>query len=243
MKQVGRLMGVLVACSVAALTASLAGTAQAQTQEGQAVVQSIKGSADYSEGGGTWSKLKVGKVLKAGTVVRTADASEVDLNLKRNGPVVRLTGNSTLGLTKLLFENTGADTVIETQLDLKAGRVLGVVSKMAAASKYEVKTPSSVTGIRGTKYDISASGKVVVIEGWVMVVWVGADGKSKSFKVEAGKVFDPATQTVRDATETEKNDAKNNMPRDIPPGTEEVRYEPGKKPFVSPISPADSSAD
>ena len=69
MKQVGRLMGVLVAGSVAFLTASLARTAQAQTHEGQAVVQSIKGSADFSEGGGTWSKLKVGKVLKAGSVV------------------------------------------------------------------------------------------------------------------------------------------------------------------------------
>src|SRR5437016_2380401 len=171
MKYVGRLMGKMVPCSVAILALSLV-SLQAQTQQGSATVFGLKGSADYSDGGGTWMPLKVGKVLRAGAIIRTAPDSQVDLNLKRNGPVVRVTQNTTLGLDKILFENAGADVVIETQLDLKAGRILGKVNKTAAASKYEVKTPHSVTGIRGTEYDISADGMVVVKTGSLTVVFV-----------------------------------------------------------------------
>jgi hypothetical protein len=237
MKLNGRFVGIWAAL----FAASLALTAQAQTQEGCAEVKRIKGSADYSEGGGTWSKLYVGKVLYASAVIRTADGSEVDLSVKQNGPV-RLMPNTTLGLSKLLIEETGAETVIDTQLDLKAGRIVGEVVKMAVASKYEVKTPNSVVGVRGTaggtKYDISASSKVVVLEGWVMVVFVDSSGKTTTYRVDAGQTFDPTTQTVRASTEQEIQDAKEAMPPAYPAAVVAApQYEP---PFVSPASPKDA---
>ena len=40
----------------------------------------------------------------------------VDLFLDQNGPLVRLTENTTLGIDKLNYDQTGVDTVIETQL-------------------------------------------------------------------------------------------------------------------------------
>jgi hypothetical protein len=237
MKYVGRLMGKVVPCSVALLAASLV-SLHAQTQQGSATVFGLKGSADYSDGGGTWMPLKVGKVLRAGAIIRTAPDSQVDLNLKRNGPVVRVTQNTTLGLDKLLFENTGADVVIETALDLKAGRILGRVNKTAAASKYEVKTPHSVTGIRGTEYDISADGLVIVKNGSAVVVFVDAQGKSNTFVVNERQTFDPTIPGVRGATGPEIDQV--NPP---PPGTPAppfvVIYEPGREPYVSPISSED----
>lgn len=163
----------------------------AQAEVGQAIVRAVRGSASYSDGAGAWNTLKVGKVLKPGAKVRTDTASQVDLFLGDNGPVVRVTESTTLGFDKLNFENTGADTVIETQLDLSSGRILGSVKKMAAASKYEVKTPVGVAGIRGTDYDISANGVTRVLKGSVVMVY-SQPGKAPITQViNTGEQFNP----------------------------------------------------
>src|SRR5579859_5457811 len=45
--------------------------------------------------------------------------------------IVRVMENSFLGVDKLLVEKTGADAVSETQLDLRAGQILGAVKKLS----------------------------------------------------------------------------------------------------------------
>jgi hypothetical protein len=101
-----------------------------------------------------------------------------------------VTADTLLGLDKLLFENTGADTVIETRLDLKNGRILGNVKKMAATSVYEVKIPTGTVGIRGTEYDISTTGRVYVESGSVLVHYTDtATGITTDYTVNAGQVF------------------------------------------------------
>jgi hypothetical protein len=178
----------------AAVLVGVLAMASAQAVEtGKAVVRSLKGAADYSEGGGAWAPLKQGMTLKPGTLIKTGNDACVDLFLDRNGPLVRLMENTTLGLDKLCFEPTGADTVIETQLDLKAGKIVGIVKKLAATSKYEVKTPNGVAGIRGTEYIISATGEVQVIDGSVVVVYVKPDGTVQTAVVNKGQKFNPST--------------------------------------------------
>jgi hypothetical protein len=86
--------------------------------------------------------------------------------------VVRIWANSAMGIDKLSMMQTGADTVSETQLDLKQGRITGNVKKMSAASKYEVKLPNGVAGVRGTLFDIQAIGIVKVYVGSMVVAWV-----------------------------------------------------------------------
>ena len=68
--------------------------------------------------------------------------------------LVRLYENTVLSVDKITSLNTGADVVSETQLDLRAGHILGTVKKMSAASHYEVKLPNGVAAIRGTTFDI-----------------------------------------------------------------------------------------
>jgi hypothetical protein len=191
MKETSKFVRV-ISC-VALLVGSMAFAQAAQV--GKAVVRSVTGAAECSEGG-AWKALKVGQELRPGTVVRTANDSTVDLFLDQNGPMVRLAENTTLGIEKLNFEATGIDTIIETQLDLKSGRVIGIVKKLSATSKYEIKTPNGVAGIRGTHYVISADGTVNVIEGQVVVVYVKADGGVVTQVVNAGERFNPATQRV-----------------------------------------------
>jgi len=147
-------------------------SAHASAQKGS--VRAIHdGAAEISsDSGKTWRKANVGASVSAHSMIRTDATATVDVFLGDNGPVVRVTKGTTLGFDKLDAEDTGVEKVIETQLDLKNGRILGNVKKMAAASKYEVKTPNGVAGIRGTEYSISADGVVHVVSGTVVVVYI-----------------------------------------------------------------------
>jgi hypothetical protein len=110
--------------------------------------------------------------------------------------IIRIFQSSVLSVDKLTMERNGVDEVAETQLDLRAGQILGTVKKLSTASKYEVKIPNGVAGIRGTIYLISASGVVDVLKGSVVVAVVAADGSVTTRVVSAGHSFDPATGMV-----------------------------------------------
>ena len=181
---------------VAVMAGTIALTSAQAAQVGKATVRKIDGDAKYSDGG-AWIALKKGQELQPGLVVRTASDSSVVLDLKQNGPTVLLVENTTLGLDKLNFEETGVDTVIETQLDLKSGRIVGIVNKLSATSKYEIKTPNGVAGIRGTDYSIGADGTVYVMKGSAVVVFVKSDGTVVTQVVNAGEMFNPGTQKVQ----------------------------------------------
>jgi hypothetical protein len=194
MKQIGSVSRVL-AYAVAVVCAAIVSSAQA-VEVGKAVVRKVAGSAQFAEGA-NWLPLKSGQVLKPGSVVRTANDSFVDLFMDENGPLVRLLENTTLGVDKLNYEITGVDTVAETQLDVKSGKIVGIVKKLAGASKYEVKTPNGVASIRGTEYVIAATGEVSVLSGAAVVVYVKSDGTVVTQVVNAGDMFDPASGTTK----------------------------------------------
>jgi hypothetical protein len=111
--------------------------------------------------------------------------------------VVRIWANTALGIDKLTTMETGADNVTETQLDLKQGRITGSVKKMSAASKYEVKLPNGVAGVRGTVFDIQAVGIVKVYIGSMVVAWV--DPKTQNVTTQTvmgGQAYDAPNNAV-----------------------------------------------
>lgn len=193
MKRFGQFVSKLAACGVAWAVASMVLPAQAAQQEGVARVAAIRnGTAQYATDASNWKNLKVGDKLKAGATIKTDTMAVVDLFLKDNGPVVRVTPDTTLALTTLNFEKTSDEVIINTELGLSSGRILGKVKTLAAASKYEVRTPVGTCGIRGTIYDISADGKITVIEGTVVVRYISQPGVAVvTFVVQAGQQFDP----------------------------------------------------
>lgn len=197
MKKFGSLSK-LVALTVFA--GAIAWPGMVQAKPGKAVVRALQGTADYTEqdSGGSWDALSQGQVLFAGSTIRTGSGeSQVDLYLGINGPVVRITKETTLAIDTLSYERTGLETVIETGLDLKEGRILGRVKKMAETSRYEVQTPNGVAGIRGTKYDISTlTGLVRVLEGIILYVWRDPNGALQNFTINAGQAFNPQTGSV-----------------------------------------------
>ncbi|MSU20030.1 MAG: hypothetical protein EXS30_01380 [Pedosphaera sp.] len=179
-----------MACGVA--VAGMLVSSSAQAAVGKAVVRAVRGTAEFSDQAGAWKPLKVGKVLGPGSSVRAGVSSQADLFLGENGPVVRVTSDTTLALNRLEIDRNGADVVIETMLDLKTGTILGNVKKLAAASKYEVKTPYTVCAIRGTEYQISADGVHHVITGSVMIAYTNPkSGAVTTHTVNEGQSFVP----------------------------------------------------
>lgn len=116
---------------------------------GAAVVKKVVGTATYADakGGGP---LKESDTLLQGTTITTGAGSYVDLDMGLNGNALRVEADSSLTLTKLDFIRAG-EVIVNTELDVKRGStVANVVNKLSKASKYEVKTPAGVAGIRGT---------------------------------------------------------------------------------------------
>ena len=64
--------------------------------------------------------------------------------------VIRLWGNTVLAVDKLTQFDTGVQTVSDTELDLRAGRIFFNVKKMSATSQFIIKIPNGVAGIRGS---------------------------------------------------------------------------------------------
>src|SRR5690348_6222727 len=81
-------------------------------------------------------------------------------------------------------------------MDLKAGSILGTVKKLTPNSKYEVKIPNGVAGIRGTIFWLSASGILRVVDGSVVMAYVGSGGNVITQVVNFGEQFDINTGLV-----------------------------------------------
>jgi hypothetical protein len=216
---------------VCAMTFAFALSVVADTKEIKAKVTRIKGSARYSADATNWKPLKVGQSLGAGMVVQTAANSYVDLVLGADEVVkmapriaetfsvrpppesafepvvspdsVRVFADSVLAIDKLTSTKTGMDDIRETQLDLRAGSVFGKVKKMSAASKYEIKLPNGVAGIRGTVYMVSDKGVVSVLVGSVVVSIVGPNGSVVTQVVNGGYQYDPSSGALTPLTDVQ----------------------------------------
>ena len=228
-----RVVDLIVGVAVLGLAASL----PAQIP-GKAEVRAIKGSATYSAAGAAPARLKVGTVLYSGSTIKTDSGSTVDLFMGKSAGFIRVTANTTLALDKLAFTETGADTVVEVQLNLPEGTMLGNVNKLSAASKYEVKIPNGVAGIRGTRFRISSSGYVVLLDGSLIMVYVPTPGGTPIPYPLFGpppQYFSP-TEGVKPAPPDLINEVKNQGfggggPGNLPPGIPPAKG-PDPLPFI-----------
>jgi len=109
--------------------------------------------------------------------------------------VIRMWGNTVLAVDKLTQFETGVQTVSDTELDLRAGRIFFNVKKMSATSQFIIKIPNGVAGIRGTYGWIDSKGPMAIGSG-SGVISVINNGKPVTEEVNAGFQFDPDTGNV-----------------------------------------------
>ena len=223
MKQIRILLNSLVVCAVAFAMVS---TLTAETIQVKAKVVRIKGSARYKVGNGPWQELKRDQLVGAGAIVETASNSRVDLMLgEAENPrpaltigtmltyqpaygqnMVRIWEDSRMAIDTLTVTQTGADVVSETELDLQAGHIFGSVKKMSAASRYEVKIPNGVAGIRGTTYDINVDGVIKVLDGSIFLNYKDQHGNQASQVIMGLQMFDIRTGILSDLPPVDKID-------------------------------------
>ena len=122
----------------------------AETLQWRAQVQSVKGKATWNTNGGPVVPLKVNSILTAGTTIKTGPETSVDLFLGQSAGVIRVGENTTFSLDKLTVTDTGAEKAVDIQLGLPSGEMYFNVNKLSRASRYEIKVPNGVAGIRGT---------------------------------------------------------------------------------------------
>ncbi|MBI5388682.1 MAG: FecR domain-containing protein [Verrucomicrobia bacterium] len=236
-----------VGLAVAALASMVASLTAAPLHQGFAKVRYVVGQAEYAKPGGQKQKLEKGMALQPGDTIYSGAGAHVDIALGNNNGSIEVAPDSELKLDTLTWEYSGLEVVHNTQLSLSKGVVYGQVNKMNAASKYEVKTPKAVAGIRGTRYRIAANGDVTVSEGTVIISIVQPDGSIKTFTITAGNTLVAATGTIRPATDQELKDV-NTQTLDamthggydaagLDPDTKKFLNEGRQEPFVSPTLP------
>lgn len=199
MKQIGpisRLAG------VAALFALVANLSLAAAEIGKAQITGIKGSVKVDG-----QVAKVGDSINPGQQIETGSASQLNLFLGDNGPTLLVQPDSRVSFDELSFDKTGSEPVINTKINVKAGKVAGYVKKTSSQSKYIVQSPTTTAAIRGTQYQVSDDGVVAVWEGCVSVSY-----KGNNYDVCSGQKFDPSVAAVV------ANDLSNPIPSPVPPG-------------------------
>jgi hypothetical protein len=110
--------------------------------------------------------------------------------------VIRMASGTVLAVDQLTVVNTGADTVGNTELDLRAGRIFFTVKKLSASSQYIIKLPNGVAGIRGAAGSGNSDGSFDMLFGQAVVSEIGPDGQSHVVVVNGGQGFDPKNGTV-----------------------------------------------
>ena len=114
----------------------------------------IEGTTEVRIQKQAWEAGREGMVLHAGDEIRTGKDSRAELWLDDNGKtgLVEIRPETRMSLNKLELM-PGGDK--ETLLDVAVGRVLVRAGKLAGESKFEVRTPSSTAGVRGTVFEMA----------------------------------------------------------------------------------------
>jgi len=151
---------------------------------------------------GANSDIKLGTMLKEGSVILTGSDSSVDL-LFENGVVLQVQPNTEFSIDKFQLDPFNAEgldyknltnepTTSVTQMKLDVGTVLASSKKLKDGSRFEIITPIGTCGIRGTRFFVqteklkgSPTAMVGVAEG--LVEFTTPKGQSR--EVAAGETL------------------------------------------------------
>jgi len=117
----------------------------------RAVVTLVEGEVQMMAGGDhTWKSLSSNAILKGGDKVRVLDNGRLEMVLD-NRSVLRLAANSTLEL-KEVERKPEKETY---RFALSLGKMWTRVTRLLGfGSKYQVDTPTAITAVQGTVYDL-----------------------------------------------------------------------------------------
>lgn len=237
-----------VAVAILTMLTAVVLTAWGQATALKAEVRAIKGSATYSTAGGPAKPIKVGLSLPANSTIQTGPQSTVDLFLGPSAGVIRVAERSTVSISKLDQTKSGVDSVVDVQMSMPEGELYFNVNKLSQASRYEIKMPSGVAGIRGTKgrcfhrANGGTTPPIVLLDGRLVFVHVPVGGEPKAYVMTAPPpvYFSPA-EGVKEApadlirgVNNEVNNAGSPAGPKTPGPQDNPANNPPREPFISP---------
>lgn len=148
----------LLLISTLAMAQEVYQQAAAPQSERKAEVASVEGLVAVNGPGYTdWQEVKPGAALKLGDRIRTGPMSSAEIKLDTGAKesLVRLEADSEMGIDELALQReTGA---AKTTLDLAIGRVMIKAAHLEGESEFQVTTPTSIVGVRGTGFEVRVS--------------------------------------------------------------------------------------
>ncbi len=124
----------------------------------QAKVISMTGAAHYKAvGTSEWKNLDMGTVLSEGDAVKTGNGCEITMELKGAKKTAEIVVRENSEFVFQTFQHDKETLVDTTLLDVSLGAVLVKAEKLTGSSKFEVKTPTSIVGIRGTTFEVKVA--------------------------------------------------------------------------------------
>jgi len=159
---------ILVLCALALLVLPLGASAD----EPVGVVERIEGRVDLLRAGGAATAARTGDPVMPGDAIRTKWRSKAEVRL-RDDSVIQIAPESKLVIDEYTFGAGGRE---RGMLSLLRGKVRAIVSKLRAAvvpvsqtdSSFNLRTPTTVAGVKGTDfivyYERGVSG-IIFIEG------------------------------------------------------------------------------
>lgn len=117
----------------------------------RAVATLVEGEAQMMIAGSNgWQRLQVNAILKAGDTVRVLDQGRLELVLD-NRSVLRLAANTTLELKEVERRRQKE----KYHFALSVGKMWTRVTRLLGfGSTYQVETPTAITAVQGTAYDL-----------------------------------------------------------------------------------------
>ena len=112
----------------------------------------------FRQHNGGWQPATDGMVIVPGDEIRTAPGSQTEIILDEGKTgSVQLYGGS---LFRIMAADTDPKTGDKTtMLDLAIGKVLVHAEKLKGKSRFEVRTPTALTGVRGTTFEVEVEPK------------------------------------------------------------------------------------
>ena len=118
----------------------------------------MEGSVDIRLADGTMVPGEIGMELTQGDIVKTGADSFALVKLEGlETATVEVNASSQMLISELIMDKEAGTQ--KTLLDLAIGKVLIKADKLQSdKSKFEVKTPTSVVGVRGTTFAVEVEG-------------------------------------------------------------------------------------
>jgi hypothetical protein len=125
-----------------------------------AEIANIQGAVWFRKGGTTeWKGAVAGMLLVESDEIRTDENSKAELLLDAGGETGKLNLEEN---TQMRIETMKRDPATDsktTLLDLAIGKVIIKAEKLRGNSSFQVKTPTSICGVRGTLFEVTVEAK------------------------------------------------------------------------------------